>query len=138
METDDRYEIIGNKCIYFSKEEAQFNEAKSICNAKSGILYEPKSLSHLQLVRNSNKKRDTKNCFWLGIDDRTTEGTYLYNSDNSPLDPSIESTIVYTNGCFGPDRPDGKNCDHLYTCHQITHIYTHHKNGKSVAAVCEI
>ena len=135
METDDRYEIIGNKCIYFSKEEAQFNEAKSICNAKSGILYEPKSLSHLQLVRDSNKKRDL-DCFWLGIDDRRTEGTYLYNSDNSPLDPSIESTIVYTNGCFGPDRPDGKNCDHLYVCGH--HLYTIWSNYSGFMAVCEI
>ena len=71
------------------------------------------------------------NCIYLGIDDSASETSYVYTSDNSRLVSTIESTIVVSNGC-GPQ----KECDHLYTCDHITHIYTIWSDYPFVDLVC--
>ena len=134
--TDDHYEIIENMCFYFKDDFGvhDFASAQTACESKfpygSGQLFEPKSLSHLQQVRETIQRRGM-NCFYLGIDDSANEENYVYTSDNSHLVSTIDSTIVVTNGC-GPQ----KECDHLYTCNGITDIYTIWSDYPFVDLVC--
>ena len=135
VSTDDHYEIIENTCFYFKNDfgARDFDSAQIACESKfpygSGQLFEPKSLSHLQKVRDEMTKR-SMNCVYLGIDDSANEGSYIYTSDGSPLVSNIESTIVVTNGC------GSKNCDHLYTCSHITVLYTIWETYNWVDLVC--
>ena len=136
VSTDNHYEIIENTCFYFEDDfgAQDFASAQIACESKfphgSGQLFEPKSLSHLQQVRDEMTER-SMNCVYLGIDDSANEGSYVYSSDGSPLVSSIESTIVVANGC-GPS----KDCDHLYTCSHITYLNTLWGTYKWVDLVC--
>ena len=83
--------------------------AKSICQFRGGVLYEPKNLTEFQIVRkvyndiwqletvqnmfDSNSIWKGRNCFWLGIDDVTTEGTYLYRCGIKGIHPYYISSI---------------------------------------------
>ena len=101
-------------CFYFKKDfgAQDFDSAQFACESKfpygSGQLFEPKSLSHLQQVKDKMTERSMLNNVYLGIDDSANEGSYVYSSDGSPLVSDIESLIFVTNGC------GSKNCDHLY------------------------
>ena len=136
VSTDSHYEIIENTCFYFEDDfgAQDFASAQIACQSKfphgSGQLFEPKSLSHLQQVRDKMTER-SMNCVYLGIDDSANEGSYVYSSDGSPLVSSIESTIVVANGC-GPS----KDCDHLYTCSHISYLNTLWGTYKWVDLVC--
>ena len=61
--TDDHYEIIENMCFYFEDDFGvhDFASAQTACESKfphgSGQLFEPKSLSHLQQVREAIQRR---------------------------------------------------------------------------------
>ena len=61
--TDDHYEIIENMCFYFEDDFGahDFASAQTACESKfpygSGQLFEPKSLSHLQKVREAIQRR---------------------------------------------------------------------------------
>ena len=107
VSTDDRYEIVDNRCLYFEdKGNYGFNLAQATCESAfvngPGRVYEPTSVSNLQKVREIATRR-SMNCFFLGIDDSLNEGTYLYTSDNSHVDLGVKSKIVVTNGC-GPQQ----------------------------------
>ena len=139
--TDDHYGIIEYQCYYFHTEAVSFDTAKAICQSKNrpGRIHEPKSLTNLQLLRQAYKEKRNgsgPNCFWIGIDDLTTEGTYLYNSDGSPVDPEVVSSIKVTNNCYGPQNTGGKNCDLLYTCEQITELNT--VDSSLFGVVCDV
>merc|ERR1712062_261432 len=66
--TGELYEIIENKCYYFHNNSiniSNFHDTKSICKKKlvNGRIYEPKSLSNMQLIRDEYKKKVEKaNC----------------------------------------------------------------------------
>ena len=108
VSTDDRYEIVDNRCLYFEDEGSYgFNLAQTTCASAfvngPGRVYEPASVSNLQKVREIATRRGI-NCFFLGIDDSLIEGTYLYTSDNSHVDSGVKSKIVVgSNGC-GPQK----------------------------------
>jgi len=129
--TDENYAIIENRCFYFQFGFFKFDNAKAKCESESvnipGKIYEPESLSTLQLVRDAYKEKRNKvgsNCFWMGIDDKKKEGKYVYHSDGSPVGPTVVSKIEVRNGCFGPQNPDGDNCDHVNTCEEATDLST--------------
>ena len=108
VSTDNHYEIIENTCFYFEDDfgAQDFAAAQIACASKfpygSGQLFEPKSLSHLQQVRDKMTER-SMNCVYLGIDDSANEGSYVYSSDGSPLVSSIESTIESNSGPVDPE-----------------------------------
>jgi len=49
-----------------------------------GILYEPRDQSVMKSVTSLAKKANLGE-FWIGIHDMDNEGTFVYDSDNSPL-----------------------------------------------------
>ena len=61
--TDGDYEIIENMCFYFGNDFGahDFASAQTACESKfphgSGQLFEPKSFSHLQQVREAIQRR---------------------------------------------------------------------------------
>ena len=63
--TDGDYEIIENMCFYFGNDFGahDFASAQTACESKfphgSGQLFEPKSFSHLQQVREAIQRRGT-------------------------------------------------------------------------------
>ena len=82
--TDSSYEVVGNKCFHFLNSGKTFVEAKEYCQSKSinqqGKIYEPKTTNHMDLIHKIYKKRGGTNysyCFWLGIDDASTEGIVI-------------------------------------------------------------
>lgn len=95
VSTDDRYEIIQNRCYYFEYipgldfNHTPNNNAQTKCESAfvngPGRVYEPTSLSNLQQVSAAVSKRGMGS-YYLGIDDTANEGTYLYNSDQSQVD----------------------------------------------------
>ena len=82
--TDYSYVIASNKCFHFLHSSKTFVEAKEYCQSKSinqqGKIYEPKTTNHMDLIHKIYKKRGGTNysyCFWLGIDDASTEGIVI-------------------------------------------------------------
>ena len=55
------------------------------CSEKGGKLFEPKSENVYKEVSNLAEKHGFQDwSFWIGIHDISTEGHFVYNSDNSP------------------------------------------------------
>ena len=61
------------------------HRAKDLCRNIGGILYEPKNQSVMKIVINKAQAMDSVNGFWIGIRDVDIEGTFVYDSDKSPL-----------------------------------------------------
>ena len=127
VSTDDRYEIIQDRCYYFEDVGGyDFNTAQSTCGPAfvngPGRVYEPTSLSNLEQVSAAVTKRGMGS-HYLGIDDSVNEGTYVYTSDNSIVDSAILSKIKYANCQNG-----NVDCDHLFGSNvgDIYAIYSHY------------
>ena len=69
----------------FVNMKLNFYEAQSYCIGFGGKLYEPRNETVLEDV--VIEAREIFNDeFWLGIHDKNEEGTWVYASDNSPLE----------------------------------------------------
>ena len=97
-------EIIGKKYCYvatnFSYASAEFN-----CIDQNAILFEPKSDNENTYVYTmfDYYMRDYT---WIGINDRTTEGSFVYTSTSEPIKYS---------GSWGDGQPDDdRPCKHNF------------------------
>ena len=156
--SDDRYEIIGDNCFHFALASRKtYQDAQTYCATifpkSKGKVYEPRSLFHLESIKkvwkrkraviNHNKPYDgtnnANNCFFLGIDDTLNEGTYIYPSDGTSVDPDVKSKISPANGCnqsgLTHSSSGSNDCDYVYTCESSPAIYTVYPNPKSF--LCE-
>ena len=104
--SNPNYRAIDNKCYYFETTHKSYDDAKQNCNGGKftrGKLFEPKSLS-------SNKKVHTvamgikETNWWIGINDRTSEGSWVYDSDGS----SVAFSIPWFSG--KPNGGSSQNC----------------------------
>ena len=82
----------------FYNNMVDYHTAKQLCTTIGGILYEPKNQSVMQIVINQTQKANIGE-FWIGIHDMDNEGTFVYDSDNSP--------ISFTNWNFGEPNNAG-------------------------------
>ena len=84
------YRSIENRCYYFETTFKSYDDAKQNCNTKvpQGKLFEPKSssinkkINKLALVLKSGH-------WWIGINDKRNEGSWVYDSDGSSISFSI-------------------------------------------------
>ena len=70
--------------FFFTKSEKKFDDAASFCHGKGGILYEPRDKNVMENVLNHTNNGGIMQ-FWLGIHDKSEEGTFVYASDNTPI-----------------------------------------------------
>ena len=88
--TDPKYKSIGSQCFYFEENGLNFTDANVNCKEKlkgvgDGRLYEPKTIGEITKI--STLAGDSiRGCSWIGITDITTEGKYVYNSDERPIE----------------------------------------------------
>ena len=69
----------------FRKKQMGFDDAESFCISQGGKMYEPRDKTIWENVFDHAKKEDIGE-FWLGIHDKNKEGTFVYASDNSPME----------------------------------------------------
>ena len=97
-----------NDEFFFSTTKGNFMAAESLCAAQGGFLYEPMDSRVLDAVFDY-AQRGGHVGFWLGINDKAMENTFVYSSSNSP--------ITLTNWDVG--RPDNlgndEDCVHVLT-----------------------
>merc|ERR1711953_675998 len=76
-----------NTCIYLSSGSAtDFDTAIEKCEDMDGKLYEPQSLFHNQLVYALIEEKGLEGSgFWIGIHDKFTEGSFVYQSNNRSI-----------------------------------------------------
>ena len=75
-----------DSCIFLSSEYAEFDNATEKCKDLDGKLYEPQSLFHNQLVSALiEEKGQEGSSFWIGIHDKYTEGSFVYQSNNQSI-----------------------------------------------------
>jgi len=79
--------IFGNDCcIFLEKSRKTYEDAKQNCETKfagHGKLFEPKTWSENQMAYKIAKA--TYRYLWIGVNDKQTEGSYVYESNGSPI-----------------------------------------------------
>jgi hypothetical protein len=71
--------------LFITKVKKNFEDAVSFCAGKGGKLYEPRNTNTMIDVSNQAKAKGIGR-FWLGIHDKKEEGTFVYVSDDSPIE----------------------------------------------------
>ena len=61
-----------------------YDDAISRCKKLAGKVFEPKDDSTNEAVLNWAKEKGMEET-WIGIDDKTNDGTHVYSSDNEPV-----------------------------------------------------
>ena len=62
-----------------------YPKAKSFCENLDAILFEPRSIDITHKVIDQAKTEQIGD-FWLEIHDKASEGNFVYDSDNQPID----------------------------------------------------
>ena len=66
-----------------------YDDAKINCRtmfgSSGGILFEPKTTGIISVIDNIAKTIDYGNVVWIGINDFTTNGAFVYTSNNEPV-----------------------------------------------------
>jgi len=78
-------EDVTDKEFYFSKNKSNFDEAIQICGNEGGKVFEPRSRSITERVTSYTQTAGIES-FWLGIHDKAIEKTFVYASDDSPIE----------------------------------------------------
>merc|ERR1712008_309076 len=82
---DPNYHILNNRCIYIEQSVKSYDDAKQNCEtefAGHGKLFEPKTWSEIDMVY---KFGGSKCCGWIGVNDKQTEGSFVYESSGMPI-----------------------------------------------------
>merc|ERR1712008_348317 len=82
---DPNYRLLNNRCIFLEKSWKSYDDAKQDCETKfagHGKLFEPKTWSENQMAF---KIAVEDSGWWIGVNDRQTEGSYVYESNGSPI-----------------------------------------------------
>ena len=78
-----------NREFYFTITLKSFEEASDFCLNEGAILFEPKSEDINKRVSDHANTIEgfgnADNRYWIGINDITAEGSFVYNSDQSPI-----------------------------------------------------
>ena len=103
---------VSDSCILLSSENADFDTAIEKCKDQGGKLYEPQSLSHNQLVYALiEEKGQEDQPFWIGIHDKDTENSFVYQSNNQPIAFQHWGSFTDRYGGPQPNNFDGnQNC----------------------------
>ena len=103
--SEPNYRIIDSKCYYFEEEYKTYDDAKLNCNTKfpQGKLFEPKSSSSNRKVH-KEALSILERGYWIGINDKRGEGSWVYDSDGS----SVGFSIPWYYG--EPNGGSGENC----------------------------
>lgn len=89
---DSKYRLIDGICFFYESTRLNYDTAKANCETKfdgNGRLYEPRSLDTMKKVRETGVANDLGNFPWIGINDISEEGTWVYTSDGSTVSISI-------------------------------------------------
>ena len=91
-----------DKEFYFNVGTANFEDAEAYCINHGGKLFEPKSSNVNMDITDLAKTRGISD-FWIGINDKSQEGTFVYASDATP--------IIWNNWVDGqPDNVGDQDC----------------------------
>merc|ERR1712008_245436 len=83
---DPNYHLLNDHCIFLEKSYKTYEDAKQNCETKfsgHGKLFEPKTWSENEMAYKIAKSIDNK--WWIGVNDKQTEGSYVYESNGSPI-----------------------------------------------------
>merc|ERR1711935_366815 len=84
---DPNYHLVNDHCIFLEKSGKSYEDAKHNCETKfggHGKLFEPKTWSENEMAYNIAKAAGYSYC-WIGVNDKQTEGSYVYESNGSPI-----------------------------------------------------
>ena len=103
---------VSDSCILLSSEYTDFDTAVEKCKDLDAKLYEPQSLSHNQLVYALiEEKGQEDQPFWIGIHDKDTENSFVYQSNNQPIAFQHWGSFTDRYGGPQPNNFDGnQNC----------------------------
>ena len=106
-----------DSCILISSESTNFDNAIEKCEDLDGKLYEPQTLFHNQLVSALIEDDLRDSSFWIGIHDKYTEGSFVYQSNNQSI--AFQHWGSFNNG-LGP-QPNNiggdQNCVEIHGKH---------------------
>ena len=83
---DPNYHLLNDRCIFLEKSEKSYEDAKQNCETKfggHGKLFEPKFWSENQMAYKIVKA--IRSNWWIGVNDKETEGSFVYESNGSPI-----------------------------------------------------
>jgi hypothetical protein len=83
---DPNYHLLNDHCIFLEKSNKNYEDAKQNCESKfsgHGKLFEPKTWSENQMAYKIAKASGS--LWWIGVNDKQTEGSFVYESNGSPL-----------------------------------------------------
>ena len=100
-----------------------YSDASRICKENGGKMFEPKNELVYDNIVNISKEKSLGN-IWLGLNDLSNEGNFVYNSDNSeviwtywsdsnPDDYKGKEDCVETEWKFGEGKWNDVNCNSL-------------------------
>ena len=81
---ESNYHILNNHCIFVEKSQRTYENAKQNCKAKfggNGKLFEPLTWSE---NKKAYKLTGSIN-LWIGVNDKRTDRTYVYESTGKPI-----------------------------------------------------
>lgn len=116
------WDLINKKCYRFVDQTLKFDTAIEMCKAIGGQVFEPTYEVQEQLVKEYYFTRYQQQAFWIGVSDRSKEGSFTYASTNAPVQYTNWASNSFT------DAPD--NTDNSEDCTII-------KGGKWDEICCE-
>ena len=129
---EPNYHTIDNKCYYIDTTSRNYDDAKQNCNTKFtlGKLFEPKSSTSSKRVHKVALGIKSAS-FWLGINDKRNEGSWVYDSDGTSVAFSIP---------WYPEEPNGgssQNCLVYWNPSQIGQL-SDLECTNSYLSICEL
>jgi len=116
---DPNYHVLNDHCIFLEKSTKSYDDAKQNCESKfagRGKLFEPKTWSENQMAYKIAKSIQTN--WWIGVIDKETDGSFVYESNGSPI--SFEPKFYMGWGNFTcilynpPSRGHGSDIVHWF------------------------
>jgi hypothetical protein len=105
--SDPNYHVLNDHCIFLEKSNKNYEDAKQNCETKfdgHGKLFEPKTWSENQMAYKIAKS--IRSNWWIGVNDKQTEGSFVYESNGSPL----SYTPKFYSCCGYGSKGTSKNC----------------------------
>ena len=99
---DPNYHQLNDHCIYMEQSWKIYDDAKQNCLTKfggHGKLFEPKTWSENQMAYKLAGYGNWN--WWIGVNDQQTEGSYVYESNGSPLSYTPKFYPGYRNSSYG-------------------------------------
>merc|ERR1712029_96165 len=109
---------VSESCILLSSEYSDFDTAVEKCKDLDAKLYEPQSLSHNQMVYAliEEKGLESKD-FWVGIHDKNTENSFVYQSNNQPIAFQHWGSFNDASGAQPNNKNGNQNCVQIHRTH---------------------